>query len=211
MVYSIGSLDGAEVCELVGLFILSKLQNLNIKLGLYRDDALGVCDLRPRQAELLKKKLCRALEEYGLKITVEANVKSVNFLDVNLSLSTNTFKPYMKPNDTPLYVHKQSNHPKGILRNIPLSVNKRLSCISANENVFKECSQPYQEALARSGYDFELKFNPPTQNQSKKRNRQRRISWFNPPFSVSVKNKIGEQYNKIVQIIDIFDITCSKP
>ena len=41
-----------------------------------------------------------------------ANIHSVNFLDVNLDLSSGEFKVYMKPNDTPLYVHSQSNHPK---------------------------------------------------------------------------------------------------
>ena len=40
-------------------------------------------------------------------------------------------------NDCPLHVHRQSNHPVGILKNIPLSVNKRLSTISASEDVFK--------------------------------------------------------------------------
>ena len=37
-----GSYDGAEACELVGLYILSKLEKLNINIGLYRDDGLAV-------------------------------------------------------------------------------------------------------------------------------------------------------------------------
>ena len=36
--------------ELVGLFLLSKLADLNISLGLYRDDRLGVCRMTGRQA-----------------------------------------------------------------------------------------------------------------------------------------------------------------
>ena len=66
---SMGSWDGAEVCELVGLFLLSKLQDLNINVGLYRDDGLAVTNLRPRLAELEKKKLCKIMGEYGLKTT----------------------------------------------------------------------------------------------------------------------------------------------
>ena len=46
---SMGSWDGAEVCELVGLFLLSKLQHLALNVGLYRDDGLAVTRLRPRQ------------------------------------------------------------------------------------------------------------------------------------------------------------------
>ena len=35
---TMGSYDGAETCELVGSFLLSQLQNLNINIGLYRDN-----------------------------------------------------------------------------------------------------------------------------------------------------------------------------
>ena len=146
---SMGSWDGEEVCEIVGLFLLSKLQNLAINVGLYRDDGLAVTTLRPRLAELEKKKICKVMSEFGLKITANANAENVNFLDLNLNLRTNIYKPYMKPNDVPLYVHRQSNHPAGILKNIPLSVNRRLSSISSNEDVFKANCQPYQEALIK--------------------------------------------------------------
>ena len=195
---TMGSWDGAEVCELVGLFLLSQLSDLHLTLGLYRDDGLAVTALKPRQAELAKKKLCRIFKDNGLNITIEANVKSVNFLDINLNLETGIYKPYMKPNDTPLYVHKESNHPPVILRNIPLSVNNRLSSISANEEVFNQACQPYQAALEKSGYDFKLQFSPPNQNDKKLTGRQRKISWFNPPFSKHVQTNIGEKFLKLI-------------
>ena len=112
---------------------------------MYRNDGLAVCDQSPSQAELTKKKLCRIFKENGLNITAEANLKNVNFLDINLDLDTGIYRPYMKPNETPSYVHKDSNHPSNILKNIPLSVNKRLSLISSNQTVFDLASPPYQE------------------------------------------------------------------
>ena len=122
-----GSWDGAEVADLVGLYLLSQLTDLPIDVGLYRDDGLAVCRLSGRQAELTKKKLCAIFKDNGLNITAEANRKDVNFLDINLNLDTGIYRPYMKPNDSPLYVNKNSNHPRGILENIPHSVNRRLS------------------------------------------------------------------------------------
>ena len=95
---TIGSWDGAEVSELVGLYLLSQLQNLNINVGLYRDDGLGASTQRPQQIENVKKKICQVFRENGLKITVEANKKVVDYLDVTLDLNTNSHKPYMKPN-----------------------------------------------------------------------------------------------------------------
>ena len=145
----------------------------------------------------MKKKLCQVFKENGLTITVEANVKNVNFLDINLDLETGIFKPYMKPNDKPVYVHNLSNHPQGILRNIPHSVNRRLSAISANEEVFKAAIPPYQEALKQSGYSFELKFDPQVQTRTERRQtRKRKITYFNPPFSQNVQSNIGEQFFK---------------
>ena len=70
--------------------------------------------------------------------------------------------PYAKPNNTPLYIHSKSNHPPVIIRNLPESVNKRLSDISSNEDVFNRADPAYQNALKHSGYNHELKYKPPT-------------------------------------------------
>ena len=194
---TMGSFDGAEVAELVGLFLLSKLSCLNLNIGLYRDDGLAVCKLKPRQAELTRKKLCNIFQEYGLRITSTANVKNVNFLDINMDLQRGIHKPYMKPNDQPIYVDVQSNHPKSIIQNIPLSVNKRLSMISSNKEVFDAAAPPYQEALRNSGHNFQLNYTP-TVISEKRRKRQRRIVYFNPPFSLNVRSNIGADFLRLI-------------
>ena len=51
---TMGSFQGAEVCELIGLFILFQLQDVNIDCGLYRDDGLGVTGGTKRQIENTK-------------------------------------------------------------------------------------------------------------------------------------------------------------
>ena len=38
---TMGSCDGAEVCDLIGLYLLSQLSDMNLEIGLYRDDALA--------------------------------------------------------------------------------------------------------------------------------------------------------------------------
>ena len=134
---TMGSWDGAEVCDLVGMFLLSQLKHLNLNIGLYRDDGLAVSNLRPRQTCLAKKKLSKIFKDNGFNLTFEEDGKSANFLDVTFNLENNTYKPYMKPNHSPVYVHVESNHPPNILKNIPASVNKRLSSRSSNEEVFR--------------------------------------------------------------------------
>ena len=43
-----------------------------------------------------------------------------------------------------------------MLDNIPKSINRRLSAISSNQEVFEAACQPYQDALKKSGHDFKL-------------------------------------------------------
>ena len=104
----------------------------------------------------------------------------------------------MKPNNTPLYVHQESNHPPNILKNIPESINRRLSTISSDETMFNNAAPAYQEALKNSGYKYKLKYDPApkanNENTNNKRSRKRNITWFNPPYSENVATNIGKKF-----------------
>ena len=109
---TMGSYDGAETCELVGCYLLSQLQSQRgIKIGLYRDDGLAVCDATPRETEKIKKHICKIFKDNGLSITFEANKHAINFLDVTFNLPEGRYSPYTKPNATLLYMNRESNHP----------------------------------------------------------------------------------------------------
>ncbi|KAJ8033340.1 hypothetical protein HOLleu_23545 [Holothuria leucospilota] len=105
--FEVDGYDGAETCELVGTHILSQLQHLGINIGLYPDDGLAVAHKTPRQTEFFKKEICRIFKENNLKITIEANLKTVNFLDISMDLRKESYQPYMKPNSIPLYIHRR--------------------------------------------------------------------------------------------------------
>ena len=52
---TMGSSDGAETCELVGLFLLNEIRKRhNNNFGLYRDDGLGIINTTARQTENIK-------------------------------------------------------------------------------------------------------------------------------------------------------------
>ena len=50
------------------------------------------------------------------------------------------------------YVHTDSKHPRYVLKNIPLTVNKRLNEISCNKKMFSKHAPDYQSAIDKSGY-----------------------------------------------------------
>ena len=129
---TMGSYDGAETCDLVRLFLLSELRQIEPNLGLFRDDGLGLSKLTPRQLDIMKKKICAFFSKHKLDITIDVNKKVVNLLDITLNLNNETYKPFTKPNSTPAYVHRLSNHPPNVTKNIPAAVNKRLSEISSD-------------------------------------------------------------------------------
>ena len=80
-----GSFDGAETCELVGTYLLSKLTPLlGNTVALCRDDRLAALNKTPREIENIKKQICTTFNDHNLRLTIEANKKRVDYLDVTL-------------------------------------------------------------------------------------------------------------------------------
>ena len=80
-------------------------------------------------------------------------------------------------------------------------MNRRLNMNSANEQLFKAAAGIYQDAFKNAGYDFQLHYEPLSDNNNdekvnKKRNRRK--CYFNPPFSKSLKTKVGKQFLNII-------------
>ena len=111
---TMGAYDGAEVCELVGLFLLSKLSKRFGKeyIGLYRDDGLSATSFTGPQADRARKDIIEIFRKSELRVTVEIQLVQTDFLDINLDLRSGRYWPYRKPNNEPLYINASSNHYK---------------------------------------------------------------------------------------------------
>ena len=199
---AMGSYDGAEVCELVGVFILNELSKQLPKqaIGLYRDDGLAILrNASGSDTERAKKGIVKVFKKFDRKITIDTNLKVTNFLDVTFDLETGSYKPFRKPGDDPLYINASSNHPPNILRNKPAAISKRISDISSNKQVFDDAAPIYRAALTNSGFLNDMEFSEKTSEKvKKKRNCQRNITWFNPPYSKSVKTNIASKFLKLI-------------
>ena len=203
---TMGSYDGAEICELVGTYILATLP-LSYKrksVGLYRDDGLMVHrNISGRTADRIKKDLTQHFASFGLRITIHANLKSTNFLDLTLDLNCGKHYLYRKPNDNPCYIHKGSNHPPSILAGIPGAISRRITDVSSDKEAFETAAPLYDSALKASGYQEKIAFIAERKEASAKRtgkrkNRGRRIIWFNPPYSKNVRTRIGKKFLRLV-------------
>ena len=174
-----GSYDGAEICELMvdGLACLHKISG-------------------PASDKIRKDMIKTFRENFGLKITITTNLKTVNFLDVTFSLCTGKYQPYKKPNDTPTYINVNSNHPPNIIKALPNNISKRISNISSDKATFNNAAPSYNDVLSASGYKENLTYQQDL--TPSKKVRQRKIIWFNPPYSVNVETNIGKTFLKLI-------------
>ena len=116
------------------------------------------------ESEKIKKSIQAVFRENELKITIH-NLKIVDYLDVTFNLTDSSYRPFNKTNNEINYIHKQSNHPPSIIKQLPLSVERRLSKLSSNEKIFNDSIPIYQEVLVKSGYSHKLTYQKNDQNK----------------------------------------------
>ena len=117
----------------------------------------------------------KLFKDNHLNITIQCSLKIVNYLEVTLliflMLPTDHF---FKTNNESTYTHKESNHPPSILRQIPLSIESRLSKQSSNEKIFRESAQIYEEALKKFRYDHQLTYQKSIMNKNEETKQRKR-------------------------------------
>ena len=145
----------------------------------------------------IRKDIITLFKSEGVSITIDTNLTETDFLDVSFNLEMDNFFPYRKPNNTPLYMLSKSNHPPSIIKQLPLMTNKRISNLSCNEHEFSKAKPLYESAPKSSGFDYSMEFEAPVENA--RRYRDRKVIWFNPPFSLNVKTNIGKVFLKLVR------------
>ena len=150
-----GSFDGDEICELVGLYLLNKLCKLlgNENMGLYRDDRVpAIKTASDPILDKMRENIIALFKEEGPTITYDTNLTETDFVDVTFSLETSKFFPFKKPNNVPLYINVKANHRSTILKDLSKMINKRLSELSCNKGEFDKAKLLYEKSLQESGY-----------------------------------------------------------
>ena len=84
-----GSYDEAEVCKLVGIYLLSKLTHLvgTKNFGLYWDKGLAVIHKdNGRIMDKLRREVVELFKSDRISITIDKNLIKADFLDVSFNL-----------------------------------------------------------------------------------------------------------------------------
>ena len=155
--------------------LLSKHKNYT---GLYRDEKS-----RRKSFKIYLKKNIQ---------TFQRNAKIINYLDITLKLNDALYRPYRKPNEETNYIHVNSDHLLSIIKEIPRSIEKRLSILSSSKNIFQESAIYYEKYL--KAVDIKPSYNTNNQKKTIKTKRKGNVTLFgsihhraNPLKPISVK------------------------
>ena len=143
----------------------------------------------PITAENTAKALHKVFNKWGFKITIDAGLTQTDFLDIDLNLTNKIYIPFRRPNSDILYVSDQSNHPNQILKQLPITINKRLNSLSSNQKPFDCLKHNYQTSLESANHKFNL-----THQKSNKRtkSKEKEILFISTHFfSLTVATKIA--------------------
>ena len=101
-----------------------------------------------------------------MKVTIQCNLKIEDYLDVTFDLTDFSYHLFNNTNNETNYIHKQSNHPSSIIKQLLLSVKRCLSKVTSNEKIFNDSIPTYQETLIKAGYNHKLTYQKQDQKKT---------------------------------------------
>ena len=120
-------------------------------------------DILKSVPQTYKKELWIIIERVRTRINnrlqQKRNKNAVDHLYVTFNLKDGTYKPYHKPDNQIAYINVQSNHPPNIIKQLPKTIEQRLSNNSSNEIIFNEAAPLYEKAFSEAGCNVTWKQN----------------------------------------------------
>ena len=86
-------------------------------------------------------------------------MKIINYPNVTFNPNDGSYRPYGKLNDETLYIHIQLYHPPSVTKQLPRSIERRLSQLSSSKYIFYEMTAYYEQRLASCEYNEKLTYN----------------------------------------------------
>ena len=126
------------------------------------------------------------------------------------NLENGSFRPYRKDSKPPTYIHKDSNHPLHMKKELPKMIIKRISHLSSSKEVFEAEAPVYNAALKNSGYPEGLQYND-VRAQHSRRTRKRKITWFNPPWNDAVATNVASKFLQLLDKYETYHPWCKPP
>ena len=184
------------------------------KSWLHPNDGLVVLrKANGRTIDLCRKNIISIFETLEFITNIQTNLKIVDFLDITFDLEMEHMTVQIIICPSTLIKSPTTNYQTNSKFNWWETVKTLFQ--PGNQEVFEKSKAEYEVALLKSEYSAKLSYtnniflNHSTSNRSSNslsfsnhntnKNRKCNIIWFNPPFSMNVKNNIGKNF---IQLID---------
>ena len=95
-----------------------------------------------------------------------------------------------------LFIHGKSNYPANILKQLPISIETRLSNFSSNPKIFYEASKHYKNIFNQAGYDYKYQYKPSSNKNAMKIEKE--TSRSTRP-SKNISNNMGKYFLLLIQ------------
>ena len=138
--------------------IKGKMKNWSL-VDLWRrfiDDVLGVWLGTVRQFNLFVEQLNKLAESFGIRFADQQIGKTVNFLDITLTLDTNNqiqYRLYKKETDARNYLRTDSFHPHHVFESVAFSQMIRIIERNSQDSTCVEDLMELKADLSRSGHN----------------------------------------------------------
>ena len=112
-----------------------------------------------------------------------------------------TYEPHRKSDSHPVYINENSNHSKAVLRELLISVSKRLSDLSSTKDIFEKTTPIYSEALKKGVFNEHLVYTLKTNGSDDASKKQWKCKIiFNLKICMfSLKTNIGRTLLKLLK------------
>ena len=107
---TMGSFDSAEVADLVSLFLLSHIEHLPVKSGIFKDDGICLSDLSANETENVRQEICRMASVAKLRLTRRLHIISMSLSILQKGSIAHTESPTTSPSTSThsLIIHRRS-------------------------------------------------------------------------------------------------------
>lgn len=123
------------------------------------DDVFGLWTGSIRQFHLFVKKLNELAKEFGLQFGDSQIGKSVNYLDMTISLVDNNILKYqlfVKETDARLYLETDTFHPAHVFKSVVFSQMMRVIQRNSNDSTCVEDLERLKEDMVKSGHSEDM-------------------------------------------------------
>ena len=193
---TLGSYNGAALCELIEIYIQSHVTNMLYGF-IQRQCAIYPSYDKQKEADRRRKEIISIFKCIDFKTEIDTSLTEA---EVAFNLENNIYRPYKKLNDKLIYIDVSSNHPAQIRKTAKKNNLCRLSRNFSRAYIFNITKLEYEKAMKKCRHTTKLTYTPRNLIKNNSRRKwQCKIIWFKPLFNLDVSTNVAKIFLSLIE------------